>query len=235
MVGESPRLWLLLLLAVVAATAPGPAAGGGGGAGAGDSSPTLRDELQDGRYGSRTEGLYKWQRNRDAVRSKALQSKAKRLGISVAEVEAMEKEVVSGDDPRKKGGGGGDIEADYGKRSGQYAWQRNKDEVRRKGEEAKQARMMGNAQRQQGEGVAAEAEAAEGGEGATAADFEASQAALDAAEHVRVRLLKKVIGKSWYQEPRLCDPGERVGLHCEEPEVVRETVAIEAPCSPFCQ
>ena len=65
------------------------------------------------------------------------QAKARRLGISLEEARERDREQrpVLAEDPRITSGS--QIEADYGKRSGQYAWQRDKEEVKRKAEEAK--------------------------------------------------------------------------------------------------
>ena len=134
-------LSLAAILALCYAVCAGPPGGveGAGGEGEGEGEGgSSADELEDGRYGSRREGMYKWQRNKDKVKSKALEAKARRLGVSIEEVRAMEEEATMAQDPRnEEGGGRGKIESDYGKRDGQYAWQRDKEEVKRKAAEAK--------------------------------------------------------------------------------------------------
>ena len=133
-------LSLAAILTLCFAVCAGGTAGGAGGEGEGKEGEggSSADELEDGRYGSRREGMYKWQRNKDKVKSKALEAKARRLGVSIEEVRAMEEEATMAQDPRnEEGGGGGKIESDYGKRDGQYAWQRDKEEVKRKAAEAK--------------------------------------------------------------------------------------------------
>jgi hypothetical protein len=197
--------------------------GGGGGGGGGSSSSgdggggqrSQDDELADGRYGSRREGMYKWQRNKDKVKDKALEAKARRLGISVEEVRELDEQRVLAEDPRKDGGS--KIESDYGKRSGQYAWQRDKEEVKRKAEEAK-VRAAGGGARDAGEHAADESrdEAA----AAAAAD-------LTGAVSVPVLLLKFDEPRSWYQKPRLCPPDTANNADCEKPTVGMRVRALE--------
>ena len=45
-------------------------------------------------YGRRKEGMYKWQRDKGAVKTKALGAKARRLGLTVEEVEKQDAELT---------------------------------------------------------------------------------------------------------------------------------------------
>ena len=174
-----------------------------------------KDELADGRYGSRREGMYKWQRNKEKVKDKALEAKARRLGISVDEARELDEQRVLADDPRKDLAAGSGVESDYGKRSGQYAWQRNKDEVKRKADEAKEKMLSGG-----------------GGAGAAAAAEERPEQTFDAADlsgavSVPVLLLKFDEPRSWYQEPRLCPPDTSNNADCEKPVKGMRVKALE--------
>ena len=117
----------------------------------------------------------------------ALEAKARRLGISVEEARELDEQRVLADDPRK--GSASKIEADYGKRSGQYAWQRNKEEVKRKAEEAKARAASG--------GTRAAEEHAESAK----QDVALEEADLSRAVSVPVLLLKFDEPRSWYQKP----------------------------------
>lgn len=164
---------------------------------------------------SRREGMYKWQRNKDKVKDKALEAKARRLGISVEEARELDEQRVLADDPRKTSAS--KIEADYGKRSGQYAWQRNKEEVKRKAEEAK-ARASGSTQ------------AADAHSENKERDVSLDEADLSGAVSVPVLLLKFDEPRSWYQKPRLCPPqtvNTGRNVDCEKPSVGMRVMALE--------
>ena len=157
-------------------------------------------------YGSRESGMYKWQRNRDRVKQKAAEAKAARLGTPVEAVLADAEDVVLAEhDPRTPG----NIESDYGMRSGQYAWQRNKDEIKRKAEEAKAKRSK---------------PAADPG------PEEEETVALDTEGAISVPLswLKFKEPRQWYKEPRLCEHQDQRQLDCKHAAVGMAVRALEA-------
>jgi hypothetical protein len=157
--------------------------------------------------------MYKWQRNKDKVKDKALEAKARRLGISVEEARELDEQRVLADDPRKERAS--KIESDYGKRNGQYAWQRNKEEVKRKAEEAKARAASGGAS------------AAEEHADIDTQDVALNEADLSRAVSVPVLLLKFDEPRSWYQKPRLCPPDAVNHADCEKPTVGMRVRALE--------
>ena len=143
------------------------------------------------------------------------QAKARRLGISLEEARERDREQrpVLAEDPRITSGS--QIEADYGKRSGQYAWQRDKEEVKRKAEEAKARAASG--------GKAMEEQAVQSDKPHVAID----EADLSGAVSVPVLLLKFDEPRSWYRKPRLCPADTVNNADCEKPQVGMRVRALE--------
>ena len=160
------------------------------------------DELEDGRYGSRAKGMYKWQRNREHLRERAVEAKARMMGISVEEVQAQES-VKALDDPRKAG----EIEGDYGKRSGHYAWQRDRDEVKRKADEARTRLTRAFV--------------------TVDSDPLPTPFKMDGAEPVEFSWLKYAEPRAWYSSPRLCDQLDARELGCKVPALGMRVKALE--------
>lgn len=206
----------LLCLALLCLAAVAAEEGEGAKRGRSSDEELAGEELADGRYGSRREGMYKWQRNKEKVKDKALEAKARRLGISVDEARELDEQRVLADDPRKDAAAGSGVESDYGKRSGQYTWQRNKEEVKRKAEQAKEKMLSGG--EGPGSGAAAASEAPE-------PTFDAAD--LSGAVSVPVLLLKFDEPRSWYQEPRLCPPDTSNNADCEKPAKGMRVKALE--------